>query len=473
MRLVRKDGTLKLAVVATVFFIGASAWAQDAPAATSPDQSGGEAARPPESEYGGPSILSRGGAASVLRRGDLAHLTPYIGVTGTYNSDLSGGGVDQQGSSVYQDAYGLAGVFGVTGAHIWPHSVLDVDYHGYFRDYSNYSQYRGFDHSLNLSFEHQLSSRLVLLMTENFARVRSGYSLPLTGLYGGGMTGFNPLFSALTANSLVNTPTLASVGSVRAVYQATARWSISAGGTGIISRQHLTETVGANGWVANGDLAYRLSRYQTISFDYSFAHFDYEGQFGQTDMHAGGMGYSVRLGRYWEFAASGGVSRAESLRAVAIPLDPILAQLLGVSVVFGKENHVFYMPYAAATLTRSFRHSSWSAHYDRSVVSGNALYGTSAYENAASSYSYWGLRRLSLNAGAGYYRYSAMAQPLGRYLGFGISGGFGVPIAKGLSSIGRIDWRQYSISGSSLDRRNYIATFGLAWNPGSYPVGLW
>jgi hypothetical protein len=452
--------------------MGASAWAQDAPAA-SPDQSGGQAAQQPESSYGGPSLLSRGGAPSVLSRGDLAQLTPYVGVTGTYTSDLNASGVDQQGNPVYQGAYGLSGMFGVTGAHIWPHSVLEVGYNGYYRDYSGYSQYRGFDHSLNLSFEHQLSSRLTLVLTENFSRVRSQYSLPLGSLYGGAMEGYNPLYSALTANSLSDTPTLASVSGVRAVYQATARWSVSASGTGIIARQHLTDTLGTNGWLAEGNVAYRLSRYQTISFDYSFAHFDYEGQFGQTDMHSGGMSYSLRLGRYWELAASGGLSRVESLRAVAVSLDPVLAELLGFTTVFAKENDVFNMPYGMANLTRTFRHANWSAHYSRSVVAGNTLYGTSNYENAASNFSYTGLRRLSLDVGGAYYRYSALTQSLGRYVGFGASGGFGIPIAKGFSSIGRLDWRKYSVSGSSLDRNGYVATFGFSWNPGSAPLALW
>lgn len=473
MRLVRKDGTVKLAVVATVFLMGASVWGQDAPAASSQDQSGSQGAQPSGSEYGGPSLLDRGEAPSVLRGGDFARLTPYLGVTGIYYSDVTGTAVDALGSPIYQPGYGVSAMFGITGTHKWSRSELDLEYHGYYTDFTQVNQERGFDNSLNLTFQHQLRPRLSLTLTENLARVRRPYSLPLGMLYGGGTSGFNPLYNGLTANNLLNAPTLASVSGARLAYQLTARWSVSAGGTGIVSRQNLTQTIGVNGYVADGDIAYRLSRYQTISFGYSFTHFGYVGQFGQTDIHGVGLSYSVRLGRYWELGASAGVSRAESLGDLAVTLDPVLAQLLGFDTVFEKVHDVFYMPTGALHLTRSFRHSSWTANYSRSVIGGQGLYTTSTYETAALSYSYWGLRRLSLDAGAGYFRYSALNESLGRYRSFGASGGFSVPMGKGFSSIGRIDWRHTSVSDSLVDRQSSIASLGIAWSPRGYPVSLW
>jgi hypothetical protein len=405
----------------------------------------------------------------------VARFHPFLGATATYLSDTSGSGVDQEGNPVYQSAYGFSGMFGVTGSHLWPHSELDVDYHGYYRDYSESSLGlgRGLDNSLNLSLQHQLSPRLSFTLTENLARIRGSYSLPLGNLYGGGTSAFNPLYNALTANDLLLTPTLTSVSVARVVYQMTERLSVSAGGTGIISRQHLTETIGANGYVADGDIAYRLTRYQTVSFGYSFTHFDYKGQFGGSDMHGIGLSYSLRLGRYWELGATAGLSRAETVGDTTVTLDPVLAQLLGFDTVFERVHDVFYMPSGAFHLTRSFRRANWSANYERSVVAGAGLYTTSTYETAASTYSYSGLRRLTLDAGGGYYRYSPLDQSLGRYRAFGLSGGFTMPVGKGFSSVGRIDWRHYAISSSNVDRQGYTASLGFSWSPGSYPVSIW
>jgi hypothetical protein len=100
------------------------------------------------------------------------------------------------------------------------------------------------------------------------------------------------------------------------------------------------------------------------------------------------------------------------------------------------------------------------------------LYGTSTYENAGSIYTYSGLRRLSLNAGVGYYRFLPFAQSLGDYHAYGVSGGFGVPMGKGFSWVGRIDWRHYFFADSKV-RGFYNASAGIAWRPGGIPVQLW
>ena len=455
--------------------MGAPGWtparAQDAPAGAA--QGAGETAQTPASAYGGPSILSRGNAPSVMRGGETARLVPFLSATGSYDSGMGGTTVNPQGQTVYAGSYGVEGDFGITGAHTWEHSVLDLAYRGVYRDYTNEGSYNGLDNSLDIGFHHQLTSRLGIVLGEDFARTRSSFSLPMAGLYESGTGGFNPIYNALTAENVLATPTLASVSDVRLVYQHTARLSVSVGATGIVSRQHAQETLGVNGYVASADVAYRLSRYQTIDFNYSYSHFGYLGQLGDTGIHGAGIGYSARLGRYWEASLSGGASRVESLRSVAVTLDPVLAQLLGESVVFAQSRSVFYTPYGAAHLTRSFRHSFWSAGYNRSVVSGNGLYTTSNYEAADTSYFYGGLRRLSLQAGAGFGRTSAITQSLGRSLSYHASAGFGFGITKGFSLVGRIDGYRYSVAGSGLDRTTYRAGMGIAWNPGQYPVALW
>jgi hypothetical protein len=464
--------TLKLVAVAVVFLLSAPVWAQDAPDA-SQDQSGGDAAQQPESQYGGPSILSRGGVPSVLRGGDLARIVPFVSATADYNSDLGPYTLGPGGRPIYDAGFGVIGTVGVTGSHSWEHSVLDLDYRGTYRDYADFPEERGLDNSLDLAFSHQLSSRLSITLSEEFARTHSIESLPLGGLYSGGMPGYNSLYNALTANSLLTTPALASVSAARLVYQRTARLSFSVGASAIVAREQAQQTIGANGYIGSADLAYRVSRYQTLSVAYNFTHFTYLGQLGTTNMHGVVLGYSARLGRYWELQAAGGATRVASLRNVTVDLDPALAQLLGESVLFQKTNSVFYMPNGSLHLTRSFRHSSWMAGYDRSVVAGNGLYTTSGYETVASTYTYSGLRRLSLQAGAGYYRLSAMTQGLGNYRSFGASGGFGYRLAKGFSTVGRIDGRRYYVLNSLFDRNGYIATFGFSWNPGEYPLAIW
>jgi hypothetical protein len=464
---------LKLVVVATVLLMAAHGWAQDAPAAGSQDEGGAEAARSSQSDYGGPSLLSRGGAPSVLRGGETTHLVPFLSATGIYDTGMGGSFVNEQGQVVYRDAYGEEGTFGLTGTHKWAHSVLDVDYRGMYRNYTNYSQFNGLDNSLDISLQNQVTARLGITLTEDLGRTRSPYSLPMGSLYGGGMVGYNPVYNALTADSVLDTPTLASVSSVRLVYQYSARLSVSVGGTGIVSRQHAQQTLGVDGYIGTADLAYRLSRYQTIAFNYSYTHLGYLGGLGYANIHGAGISYSARIGRYWEASLSGGASRLRSFRNQAVALDPVFAQLLGQSVVFVQSHDLIYVPYASARLTRSFRHSSWTAGYDRNTMAGNGLYATSTHEDADTSFSYTGLRRLSLQAGASYNRISALTQTIGAFRSYSASAGFGLNLAKGFSIIGRLDGRRYRVADSSLDRTSYRATLGIAWHPGEYPLALW
>jgi hypothetical protein len=443
-----------------VFLTGALAFAQDVPDAPAQDQGAAPAAQP----YGGPALLDRGEGASVLGLVGLPPLRPYLGVTGVFLSNSEG----FYGVQNSDPGYGVSGVFGITGSRGWSHGELDVDYHGSYQKYVPDRQQNGLDNSLNLGIKQQLTPHLSLSLTEDVSRVRNFFALPMGTLYGGGTSGFNPLYNALAGSGLTNGPSLASVSGAL-TYQLTARLSASAGGTGIVSREEITpQAVGANGWVASGDIAYRLTRYQTLSFGYSFTHFDYVGQFGQADIHGFDLSYALRLGRFWELAASAGVSRSETVGEV---LDPVLAQLLGVAAVLVRTDNVSYMPTGSARLTRSFHHAQWSANYDRTVLGGGGFYTSSTYESAGSTFNYSGLRRISLDAGAGYYRFASLSQGLGRYHSFGFSGGFGVPMGMGFSWFGRIDWRHYSLAGSQ-DQASYNASLGIAWRPSRLPFSL-
>ncbi len=443
-------------------------WAQDAPAA-SQDQTGTESTG---QEYGGPSVLSRGSAPGVIRNSELGRITPFVGVYATYGDTYGSTTTDAQGNTVTHPGVGLSGSIGLTGSHMWRHTMLDIEYRGYYWNYSEASRADSFDTSLNFKVSHQASSRLGIVFSEDMARVRNAGSLPISGLYGGGGQGYNPWYSALSANNLLDVPSLVSVSSAQLAYQATARLSFGGGGTAIISRQHLDQTVGVNGYVGSGNIAYRLTRYQTIGVSYSYSHLDYKGGGGNSNIHAAGLNYSARMGRFWELNVLAGASRLESLRPEAVPLDPLLAALLGVKYVFVPVHSVMYAPYGGVHLARSFRHASWTASYDRSFVSG-ALFSTVGYETIASYYNYTGLRRVSLQAGGGYYRYSGAMDSIGRYRSYGASGGLTVRVVRGLSATARVDGRRYFVSTTSFDRNIYSVSMGLAWNPGDYPVALW
>jgi hypothetical protein len=450
--------------------LGVSVWAQDAPPTTLQDVDAEPAEAPPQPEYGGPAILTRGGTPSVSRSARLASLRPFITLNGIYDNGLSGT-IDPLGR--LSSAYGVESTFGLSARHEWQQSSLALDYRGAFRQYSQSTHYGGMDNNLQLSYQRQFSPRLSLLVDESASRSQHPFALPFSTYYNSGMYNYDPTYSGLTVNELVDTPTTVLMSRARMVYQRSARLSASFAGSGFVVRRETKGLVGTSGYMASSDVAYRLSRYQTISLDYSFSHFDFQNIFGQSDMHGVGISYAVRLGRRWEASVAAGGMRIESVSIGQVALDPQVALLLGRGFGLSKLYFVNYLPRLGAHLTRSFRYASLSLGYDRGVLPGNDVFRTSASEAANTGFSYFGLHRWRFDAGLGYTRYSALTQTLGRYHNYFGTANVAYQLGKGLSAVGRVDGRRYDIHTSDLNRTYYRAQLGVAWSPGDYPLALW
>jgi hypothetical protein len=475
---------LKL-VVAAALLVVASAWSQTAPA--SPAQQPQDAPQdlqqpappelpeetPPEQDYGGPAILSRGGGPSLGRNGDFVHLRPFVTVNAIYDSGLGTTSLTPASTVPFRNGYGVSAIFGVTGKHLWKRSILDLDYRGTFRHYNNNSYYDGMDNSLMLSFEHQLTPHTKITLAEDVARYQRAFSLPLAGYYNTGFEAYDPTFSGLTTNDLFDTPTTALMSVGRLIHQMSARWSFSVGGTGFFVRRHSAALIGTNGFFANGDLSYRISRYQTFSLEYTFGHFDFQNRYGQSDTHGVSVGYSVRVGRYWELGLLAGAYRVESIRLTSVQLDPVIAAILGQTFGIEKFYNKSYVPRYGLHITRRFQYSDVSLSYNKTILAGNGVYTTSGYQMANLGYSYHGFRRVSLQVGADYTQFSSLTLALGRYRNYSGGAGFGYKLGRGLSLIGRADARRYNVANSSLNRVYYRGLFGFGWSPGDYPLSLW
>jgi len=394
-------------------------------------------------------------------------------LNGIWDSGLATTGLNAQGNVPRGDAYGVQATFGVTGSRSWQHSLVDLDYRGSYRHYSTNSFYDGMDHSLTLGFKRYLSDRTHIELDVRASRYQRAFSLPLAGYYNSGFGSYDPSYTGLTTNNLFDSPTLALQSTGRIVHQRSARLSFSAAATGFAIQRRAQALIGSSGYMAMGDVAYRLSRYQTIAFQYNFAHYDFRNSFGQSDMHGVSISYSLRASRNVEIALLGGGIRVESLRLTRVLFDPVVAALLGQAFAVEKFYGVAYMPRIGVRITENFHHSAVSLSYDRSVLAGNGVYTTAGYELASVGYSYLGIRRASLQGGVNYQRYSALTQNLGRYRNFSAGVGFGYHLSHGLSLIGRADARRYYVNNSPLNRIYGRVLVGFSWSPGDYPLALW
>ncbi len=430
-----------------------------------------EAEAPPETgqgEYRGPTILSRGAEASVSKGNRLLDVRPFATVEGIYETGLATLGVDAAGNYRTSDAYGVRSTFGARGAHSWRRTVLALDYRGDVRHYNTQTYYDGSDHTLLLSVDHRLSRRWTFALSEAAASFNRGFFLPV-----GSMNMYDPNFAALPTNELFDTRTNALFSQGQAVYQHTARLSFAMSGAGFLVRRRAEGLAGLNGWMAQGDISYRLSRYTTIGVDYAFTRFDFLRTFGDSALHSIGVNYATRLSRYWEVRLRVGGYQVETSRLRQVTLDPAVAAILGRTTGIEAFHGTTQIPAFSGQLVRSFRRSNFTAGYRRAVSPGNGLFLTANADSADVAFSTQLSRRTDVYVGTGMNRYRGLSQTIGEYRSYNGGGGVTVRLAHSLSLLARFNLRSQQIRSSNYDRGAYRVSVGIGWTPGEYPLSIW
>lgn len=420
------------------------------------------------SEYTGPAILSRGWSGLSGRVSEHLRLRPFASLRGAYDTGLTPVSVNEAGELLEHHSYGAEADFGVTGDHPYRRGLLGLQYRGRLRHYRHRTYYDGFDNFLTLNLVHRASRRIVVELTPTVASYSRGFFLPEAG-----SAYYSSDLMELAGDELFDNRVHAVVGAGRLIYQRTARLSLSAGGQAFAARRQSSALVGVNGYQANGDAAYRLSRYRTIGVDYSFVHYDYHRIFGSTDAHGVGLNYSVQMGRNWTLGLRAGGYRVEISRLERVPLDPVIAAIIGQSVAISTSYRKLYVPSYSAQLVRSFRRGSVAFHYSRSISPGNGIYLTSEYESGGVSAHYRGSRRASFRAYANGSVRRALVQDIGQYRGYYGGVGMNYRLGQGLSLSTDVGARRYEVRHTQLDRLSYRATVGITFSPGEIPFSLW
>lgn len=419
--------------------------------------------------YEGPSILSRDRSIIGERSGKLLDYRFYADITGAYDTGLvpvstnSSGQINQSGGL---PSVALGG--GLSGTRIWRHDQLSVDYRGDFSHYPGATFYDAANQFVNLSYAHRFSRRL-LINTRETAGVQSflnGYFtyLPLqnTDLY------------AVPTNELFDNRTSFLQSRVDMTWQKTVRLSINLGGEGFLIRRRSEALAGANGYDAHADVSYRLNKRQTITLSYQHVAFDYVRQFGDAAIDQVAGGFSMGLGRRWDFSSQFGGARMDFSGLTIVNVDPAIAAIVGQNRAVVAFHRITYIPVYQAQIVRRFERSALTAAYNQAFSPGNGVYLASRETAAAVTYSYTGLKKLTFGTNAGYSRMTSLGQTLGTYNGF--LGGAGTTYT--LRSYAHLelrwDYRHYTTGTITGYKQNtQRVSLGLAFSPGSKPLPIW
>jgi hypothetical protein len=256
--------------------------------------------------------------------------------------------------------------------------------------------------------------------------------------------------------------------------QKTARLSFNFGGNLFATHYRAAGLIGTTGIGARGDIQYRTGRRSTIGGGYNYEHFAFKGAYGSTDVHSVFASYAKAISARVEFSASIGASRVEPKFIQSVPVDPIIALLLGVTSTTEIAHFVIWTPTGNARISRAFRDGVLYLSAGRSVLPGNGLFTTSYEDQVSTGYSYTGLRRWSLGVEASYARSKSVGNFNGVYDSF--SGGFTASrqLIRFVHMVLGYNARKYD----SPDFHNYNrviqqARIGFGFTPGDVPLRIW
>ena len=417
--------------------------------------------------YSGPQILSRSGGSGANRGGSHEGFSLYIGVYGSYETGVIPASVDAQGNIVSLSAlYGIGLRYGVYGSRSWRHTTLGLDYSGNVRYYLPRSYYHGTDQILGLQIDTQVSRRLSL-----YSRTSGGI---LSSYYAGG-----PAYSS----GLLSTPGYSPFDDrvyflesmAGANYKLTNRLSFSVDGTGFFVRYRNASLVGMNGWGANGMLAYRLDRTRTLTLEYARVHYDYPRGFGESDLDAYLLGFSQSFSRRWQLALSGGATHVGTIGIEKIATDPLTSALFGISATVQAFQTQTWLGSGKAGVEGRFRHAFLSIFVSQMPNGGNGVYLTSKSTAANATFTYTGIRRLSLYGNARYDHMSSIGQQsIGSYSYFTGGGGASYQIKQYLDANLDIAGRNLQIvQTGGFARLYYRIVVGFNFHSGMMPVTFW
>lgn len=421
-----------------------------------------------ETSYGGPSVLSRGLLPSIGSHNANIAFQPHLGVSFVCDTALTGVSINSQGQLPNVGQCGVEGSAGINGYHRWRKTTLGLTYNGSYYHYFKNSYYDGSDQSLALILNHHLSRRMVLSLREGAGTYSRSYGFAPGSVFFDTSTLLIPN-TELFDNRVVYLSTSADL-----TYLRSARWSFSFGGDSYLIRRQSTALYGVTAAGAHGDAVYRYSRYGSIGVSYQFVHYSFTKAFGASDIHLAALQYALRVSRNWEFSASAGAGRVETLGVAVTQIDPVIAAITGQTQGVTAVYQLNWIPSISAALSRTFRHAGLSFRYSRGISPGNGVYLTSSQETANVAYNYTGVRRWSFMASGGYSRLSGLVQTLGQYRSYTAGVSASRTLVGGLAANLRLEANRYGTNSyTDFNRNAYRVALGLTWNPGEIPVTLW
>jgi hypothetical protein len=418
-------------------------------------------------QYAGPAVLSRSYTLSRPMTPQQIKWSWNMGLNAIYSTGLSTGLVNPNGTVLYTSAPGESASWGFRGRHFWKRDQLGVAYSGSFNRFDGAERYGGQNENLSADFAHEFSRRLSLHLVQSGMILSQSYSLE------------NPLGNAEVSAANLNlaaSPTLQILGTglrqtattASLTWQKSARLSFSYGGTFFLTEATGLGLLGMTGMQAQSDMNYRITRKATVGAYYSFSNYVYTGHVEVADSNTFGGIFSYAFNRTVQLRLRGGVTRSENNGLSSIPIDPVIAALIGQSSVVIDSYSLSIFSDISAQLVKDFsRNRTANISYAHGLAPGNGLILSSVQQTISAAYSMRLFRHYTAGLALGQSSISSVSQTIGKYTSDYASLSLSRPYRHGLSGNFSVSYRRFTIEGGPpMPQTQIYLSSGFSWGPG-------
>ncbi len=426
--------------------------------------------------YTGPSVLSRGARPIGRSGGTPIRFRGYGSVSSVYATGLTPIATDRAGEAFDDKGWGATAGFGLYGSKSGRRSATTVSYGGGYQLFQENSYYNGVNHNVSVSHERQLNKRWTLGVGVNGTQMSNILAAQAATRSPFDSTGYTNLFDLST--DAFDGNVLSYGGQATASYQKSARWTFSMSGGTFITRRHSQSLASAQGYGANGEASYAISRRTQVGIAYSYNNFFYPKGFGRSDVNSWMGTFSRVLTKRWSFNGAAGLYRVESQRLDRVQVDPAVAALIGQSSSVEVSHTITHGLSAGAGLQGRYGRAGIGLGFQRGIAPGNGVYLTSQQDSVFANVSVLGTRRFNVGFFGNYVRlkqlFGALSGP-GFFDTYGGGGGSSYRLFSFVHLTANADYRRTNIDNAF--RRDFLrnrsqVSLGLAFSPGELPLNL-
>lgn len=419
-------------------------------------------------QYSGPAVLSRSYTLSRPLTPKQVKWNWSVGFNTIYSDGLVSGQVNADGTVANGFAFGQSAIWSFEGRHFWKRDQLGVSYNGYYNRFDGSQRFNGQNEKLSADYAHDFSRHLSLHLVQSGVILSQSYSLQ-NPLGNADISAANLNLAASPTIQLLGTGLRQSSTTASLTWQKSARLSFSYGGTFFALQQTGEGLLGMIGYQAQADMNYRITRKTTVGAYYSFNDYEFEHHTEVADANTFGGIFSYALGRSSEIRLRAGITRSENNGLSSIPIDPVIAILIGRSSVIVDTYRLSVFSDVSAQLVKDFsRNRTANISYAHGLAPGNGLILSSIQQTISAAYSMRLFREYGVGLTIGQSSLSSASQTIGKYTSDYVSLSLSRTYRHGLTANCSLNYRRFSIEGGPpIPQTQIYISSGFSWSPGA------